>query len=324
MDDPAIEEENMIELHRRRDYRRALSIAITTVVLLVFLYVVYRQWHGGKLDQLKFPVLPFLLSATGMFGLSILLGLFWCLLVRMITGAHLSMAALLHSHFVTWLARYIPGKITQLAGKVIMGENAGYPRGPLIASVYYENALFIGSGISTFLLCLGPSVLKRYLAPALSETWLVLLAILMISILLLSVNALPLVMRRFLKGSGWAGHVIPFRSAVKLFVTYHLTHMAAGAGFYFLLAVITPESSISFFAAIGILTAAHIGGILAFIVPAGLGVRDTILAMLLSGYMPVEQAVLISLITRVWSILADVYVLVTIPVLRLVWKRTAP
>jgi len=78
-----------------------------------------------------------------------------------------------------------------------------------------------------------------------------------------------------------------------------------------------PQTGVPLVDAIGILTAAHIVGVLAFIVPAGLGVRESILALLLVSYMPMDQAVLISLITRLWSTVADSYVLAAVLVFRI-------
>lgn len=307
---------------QRWNPQRGLSAVITTVVLLVFSYVLYQQWRSGQLHELDYPLAPILLSALGMYGLAVLLGIFWCRILRMLSTKRTVISPLMHVHFVSWLARYIPGKIGQIASKVVLSESLGYRRGVLIASVFYENAFFIGSGISTVLLCLGPVSLRRLLPSGWSETWVMVLSLIIVSGLLLFVYFLPPVMHRFLNDRGGVDKPISTGTVMSLFVSYHIAHLAAGLGFYVLLQLLAPQTPVPLIVAIGILTAAHIGGVLAIVVPAGLGVRETILALLLASYMPMDQALLISVLTRIWSTVADGYVLVSISINGLRRSRT--
>jgi len=317
MDGAAVTEKNMMEMLQRWGWRRIVSTAVTALVLLFFVYVLHRQWQAGHFHELKYPIAPILLSSLGMFALAVLLGFLWCWILGLVSGQRVRLRPLFYAHFVSWLARYVPGKIGQVVGKIVLGENIGFRRGDLIASVLYENAFFVGSGISTALLCLGPASLRRILSPALSERWIMVLALALIAGLLLISYLLPVFMRRFLRGRGSIGRAIPAKSVLILFISYHFAHLVAGVGFYFLLTLLVPQTGVPLVDAIGILTAAHIVGVLAFIVPAGLGVRESILALLLVSYMPMDQAVLISLITRLWSTVADSYVLAAVLVFRI-------
>ena len=60
----------------------------------------------------------------------------------------------------------------------------------------------------------------------------------------------------------------------------------------------------------GVLTAcfafAWVIGFLSFLTPGGLGVREGLLSLLLSSYMPAPQATLIALICRVWMLSAEI------------------
>lgn len=301
-------------------WRGIVSPVITALVLLLFVYVLYQQWQAGQFRDLKYPVAPFLLSALGMFGLAVLLGFLWCWILGLISGGKTKVWPLLYAHFISWLARYMPGKIAQVVSKIMLGESIGYRRGALIASTFYENVFFIGSGISTALLCLGPTFLKSALSSELSERWIVIFAFILVAGMLLFSYLTPAIARHFFRDKVAGDRAISAKSTMSLFVAYHFSHLAAGTGFYFLLVSLAPQNSVSLAEAIGILTAAHIGGILAFIVPAGLGVRESILALLLASYMPMDQAVLVSLITRAWSTVADGYVLISVPFIKLARK----
>lgn len=302
-------------------WRSIVSPVITTLVLLLFAYVLYQQWQTGQFRELKYPVMPFLVSALGMFGLAVLLGFLWSWILGLVSGKKTKVMELLYAHFISWLARYVPGKVAQVASKIMLGENAGYRRGALMASTFYENAFFIGSGVSAVLFCLGPAFLKSALSSDLSERWIALFAVILVAGLLLSSYLLPSIARLFVGDKVVGDWAISARSTMSLFIAYHFPHVVAGAGFYFLLAALMPQNSVTLPEAIGILTAAHIGGMLAFIVPAGLGARESILALLLAPYMPVDQAVLVALITRAWSIVADGYVLIAAPFIRLAGRN---
>ncbi|MDE0683809.1 MAG: lysylphosphatidylglycerol synthase domain-containing protein [Candidatus Poribacteria bacterium] len=59
----------------------------------------------------------------------------------------------------------------------------------------------------------------------------------------------------------------------------------------------------------GILTTCYafawIAGFLSFLTPGGLGVREGLLSLLLSSYMPISQATLVALLCRVWILSAE-------------------
>ena len=60
---------------------------------------------------------------------------------------------------------------------------------------------------------------------------------------------------------------------------------------------------------VGVLAACYafawIIGFLSFLTPGGLGIREVLLGLLLSNYMPVPQATLIALLCRVWTLSAE-------------------
>jgi hypothetical protein len=62
---------------------------------------------------------------------------------------------------------------------------------------------------------------------------------------------------------------------------------------------------------------------LAFFIPAGLGIREVSLSLLLSAYVPFGIAVVIALVFRLWMTLSEVFwTLVTLLVCRLASART--
>ena len=55
----------------------------------------------------------------------------------------------------------------------------------------------------------------------------------------------------------------------------------------------------------GIYAAAWTVGFLSVITPGGLGIREGMLSLLLSAYLPSSTATLVALLSRTWSLAAD-------------------
>ena len=66
-------------------------------------------------------------------------------------------------------------------------------------------------------------------------------------------------------------------------------------------------------------------GILAFFVPSGLGVREAVIVLVLSQYMPTAEAIVISLLARLFSTIGDgVVALIYVGLRRTIPKEYRP
>ena len=64
-----------------------------------------------------------------------------------------------------------------------------------------------------------------------------------------------------------------------------------------------------------------VAGLLAIVVPAGLGVRDGVLAWILLGWVPAPSAVVLSLVAHVWLTAGDVLVVLVAAGVRLLDRQ---
>jgi len=78
-----------------------------------------------------------------------------------------------------------------------------------------------------------------------------------------------------------------------------------GLGFAFLVSSIFPLSFEHFFFACGVWIFTNVVGMLAVFAPNGLGVREGVLAVMLASIMPMEIAILLSVLSRVWTLVLD-------------------
>ncbi|MCY3740945.1 MAG: hypothetical protein OXH00_07985 [Candidatus Poribacteria bacterium] len=92
---------------------------------------------------------------------------------------------------------------------------------------------------------------------------------------------------------------------VGILASHILLWSCQGFAFYLFVRSLAPVA----WADAGILTACYafawIVGFLSFLTPGGLGIREGLLGLLLSSYMPVPQATLVALLCRIWMLSAE-------------------
>lgn len=302
-------------------YKTIVGTAFTVAVLAFFAVYLWRHWRSDSLPDLAGSWPWIAASLPGMIGLVLVMAWMWHALLKALGARPPLFPDTLWVHIIAWLGRYVPGKIALFAGKMLLGERLGAPRAVLASSLVYESALFLLSGFSVVLLTLGPLAVSELAGLGQPPAWLPALAVLVVASTLF---ALPAGLRRI-------GALFPaFRAAgvapsagrlAAILAGYHLAHLSAGLGFYLLLGAILPQHGLTVWQAVGVLTAAHIGGIMAVFAPAGLGVRESVMTLLLAPIVGLEPAVSASILARLWSLAADALLLLFLP---LVWlKRPA-
>lgn len=88
---------------------------------------------------------------------------------------------------------------------------------------------------------------------------------------------------------------------------YTISALASGLSLFFIAKAIYPELSYgNIFFVMGAGNLASAASMLAFFAPSGLGVREGIQLTLLSLIMPTELALLVTITTRLWSVMMDI------------------
>jgi uncharacterized membrane protein YbhN (UPF0104 family) len=89
-----------------------------------------------------------------------------------------------------------------------------------------------------------------------------------------------------------------------------LSWTLGGIGFFFFVASVFPVSLSHVLFLAGALAIASILGLGAVFAPSGLGVREGVLVYLLSYVMPASVAVIVSVLTRIWTTLIEIGLIV--------------
>jgi uncharacterized membrane protein YbhN (UPF0104 family) len=207
----------------------------------------------------------------------------------------------------SWLGRYVPGGATWILGKIYFATKLGISKAKLGISSFLEGALQIIVVIisAALMLAIDPHV------QSLGRTWVWLLLAAAIAGL---VVVYPPVFNRVIR-FGYSKvrkqdlaheHLPDTKTIGKGIGAFAVSSVLSGLSFYFVAAAVDPNlnaSSLAFI--IGASNLASALSMLAVFAPAGLGVREGIQLAMLLLVMPAEQALVATVLMRVWSIVMD-------------------
>lgn len=286
MDDPATES----PLKKNRAWRW-FKAAYSVATIAILAWAVITAWPDLQQWNLATLAPGILASVAGWLLMVVLLGQGWSISFTAWSGISLGIRQWAPMQASAWAGRYLPGKVGLLAGKMRACEQ-GASWKHVTASVISEQLAFVATGVALTawaLPLLPPQVAAIVHIPRglISVMLLLPLALLLIPTLL-TLPALP-------ESRSWG---------IKLASWSLLGHLAAGLGFHALLLNTLP-APLPLMVSIGLLAAAHTAGVLAIFAPAGLGVREAVIASALAPMVGWPQAVAITALQRTLVIICD-------------------
>jgi uncharacterized membrane protein YbhN (UPF0104 family) len=277
---------------RSRRVRLALQVGLVVLIFGFLVLTVVNQWseiqdqgvhfHFGWLIP-AIVILPvfYLLSALG-----------WDFILRFL-GHPIGFGRAQVAWGQPLLARYVPGSVLYVLGRVLLSERAGVPRRLTVASIVYEQAISATSAlvVASYFILNHPDL------QGVPLRWAVLLLI-PAAIAVLQPRAFEPLANRVLKAFGREPlpAVVPLRGVLALIAFYSLNWLVVALGIYCVarsvtyipfedLLLVGSAQAVGYFAALASLVA-----------PAGLGVRDAAFAWAVKGALPAKSFALGSLI----------------------------
>lgn len=210
----------------------------------------------------------------------------------------------------TQFAKYLPGNVAHHVGRVVVARPLGGDVPRLSLALVYENLLtaLAAAHLTALLLVLRPvPALEPYL-PSAWRPWLLLAVtlgavagFLMLGLLVAKVQQLrgsPAAMTSTVRAPGPATLLGAYAVAMASF-------LVVGLGFTAMAPVVSPGAGFPYLALCGAFAAAWVIGLLVPGAPAGLGIREGVLLVLLGETMPTTDAVVVIAILRVATTLGD-------------------
>ena len=282
----------------------ALRIGLLVVIVAACVVALWLNWQevSGELRKLSVPVV---LGAFALVTLAQVLTLMgWRVLLEDL-GTHLALPPA-SSVFLVWqLGKYLPGSVWTVVAQAEMGARLHVPRRRMAVVCI----LSIGLAVLTGCL-LGIPAVPRLVdreSQAFSGWWIV-LAVVLGAVLLWPrlLNALIAWGLRLLRREPLE-HELSGRAIALASAWFVAAWVSTGLGTFSLAHSVAPEAPVGplLVTSVGGFALASAAGMFSFLVPAGVGVRDGVLALLLVTLMPLSAATAVVVVARFLAVLAD-------------------
>jgi glycosyltransferase 2 family protein len=280
---------------RSKRVRLAIQLGIAVLVFGFLVLTVVDQWAEIQDKGVHFHVLWLIPAFVIMPCFYALNAIGWDLILRFL-GHKLGWARAQVAWGQPLLARYVPGSVLYVLGRVLLSERAGVPRRLTVASIVYEQALQATSAIvvASYFLIVHPDLQGQPLR------WAILLLIpLLITILHPRVFG-PLanrVLRAF--GREPLPGVMPLRGVVAVMAFYVVNWGVIAVGIYCVARSVSSISPSQILVAGAAQAFGYVAALATLVAPAGLGIRDAAFAWAFKVAAPGDSFAVASLIAIV-------------------------
>jgi hypothetical protein len=277
---------------RSRRVRLAIQIGLAALIFGFLVLTVIDQWAEIQDEGVHFHVIWLVPAIVILPLFYVFSALGWDFILRFL-GHRIGVGRAQVAWGQPMLARYVPGSILYVLGRVLLSERAGVPRRTTIASIVYEQAISATSAIivASYFVINHPDLQGQPLR------WVVLLLI-PAAIAILDPRVFGPLANKALKAFGREPlpAVVPLRGVVALIAFYSLNWVVVAFGIY---CVARSVTYIPFDDILLVGSAQAIGyfaALITIVAPAGLGVRDAAFAWGLKAALPGNSFALGSLI----------------------------
>jgi hypothetical protein len=307
-------------LSRRQLLRGALTLVVLAAVGYFFARSLADNWAAVRATPVTVDwssVLAVVLFA----GAVPVSGLLWGRMLAGLGGVPVSRSDAIRVQCASWLLKYVPGQVGSVANKVLWAGGRGISRTLVVITFVYENVfLLLGSIVPTIVILAfsnafvdAPDDLVGSLLPV---------AIAMVPLLLVTDRrlfrwAVNLIARRTLHRDVPPEYFLSSRDGLRYQLAFLVPRIVNGVGFVLVTTSFLDVDPAAFVPLAAVYVLAGAVGILAVFVPSGIGVRESVIVLLASRYLPIEQAIIASLLARLYSTLGDAVVALLYGALRL-------
>jgi uncharacterized membrane protein YbhN (UPF0104 family) len=296
--------------------KRILTAAVIVIIFAFLIRNLVTNWSKIPFESLHANVLLIILSFCALIMNFLCYGKSWQQIMRAL-GAPITFSQSIWMIATTQIGKYLPGKVWYMVGRVYIGRQARLDGKKLALSMVLEACLLHVTGGIIFLI-------STLISGNYNIGW-VIISIILISmaLIILHPKILGRVANFFLRilKKPQIESTLTYPQIIKISVYFFGLWIGQVIGFYLLVTAIyqIPLYYVPTLAAV--YTLAWISGSVAVFAPAGLGVREGVMTLMLSPILPMPLAIAISFITRVW---VSIFEILAFFVGVLIQRRTAP
>ena len=302
-------------MSRLKQYKvlwHSLQVLFASTIVFFLVRAIAARWSQIIAFPWRFRAAPL----VGSIILQLVAGLLWAIIwshmvVR--SGCPMQWTDGVRIYAVSNLAKYIPGSIWGYVSRAYLGRDEGLNVVGVGISVVWEVGITV---VASLLLTAATIPVYPWEIP---EPF---LQLVLAVALLCFVGLLPPVFSRWssLLKKQWQPACCPsfrWRDFCLYLVSAFGTHVLVGVAFFLFTRSFVDVDARFWWSFVGLWSFAATAGLLAVLVPYGLGVKEGLLILFLQPFLSIESATLISVASRLWIIAGElVTVLVVLPLFR--------
>ncbi len=275
------------------------------VGIAIFIWIgraLYINWSKIFFEELEFNYVFLILSALFHIGAYAVASLAWKYNLYLL-GEHIQYRDSFEILSLTRLGRYIPGKVWFAMGRAYFARVKGVPQRTVFVSIVLEMILQFWAVILLFLVTGAPSFGQgTQLNPY------VLVVILFLGLVAIHPTVfnktVNFVLNKLKRET--IDFNLTFPKILTLLLLFFLVFLCHGFGFLFLARSFYPVEVATYTILVGVFALAWLIGFLSFVTPAGLGVREGALSLLLREHLPTGIGIIAALLSRIWLTIVEV------------------
>jgi glycosyltransferase 2 family protein len=277
---------------RSKRVRLAIQLGVVFIIFGFLVLTVVSQWSEIQDKGVHFHIVWLIPAFVALPLFYVFSALGWDLILRCL-GYRVGVGRAQVAWGQPLLARYVPGSVLYVLGRVLLSERIGVPRRITVASIAYEQAITATSAIvfSAYFFITHPDLEGQPLR------WAVLLLI-PIAIALLHPRVFGPVANRILRAFGREPlpAVISMRGVIGLLAFYLLNWGLIAVGTYCVARSVSNVSTSDVLTVGSAQALGYVAALATLVAPAGLGVRDAVFAWAVKSAVPGGSFALGSLI----------------------------
>ncbi|HXZ96755.1 MAG TPA: lysylphosphatidylglycerol synthase domain-containing protein [Burkholderiales bacterium] len=287
-------------------FLKSAWLALFVLASLAFLFNYFHQQSDKFTAPLQFSA-PYLVLALAL-QIVFWINAAWCWskIISLTTSVQLPLLVSVSHLALTTLGKYFPGKVWGMAARATLMKQQGIRVNSTLLATFHEQIIFLHAAV--LLSCILVAVLVRT-----EWAWAVgALGILSIPAVMLSQDFMVrlfnfLAPKLWFKGQFESWRSIPRKSYLVLLLAFLGVWLLSGLAFaaiYFTFF----RGDLDARLVSAMLLANAVGntlGFLALFAPGGIGIREAVASGILAGFIPLNDAIMLSLLFRLWMTLSE-------------------
>ena len=292
----------------KRTILRIAAWLVVGLVAILFARALQRDWDNVRDTVMTISWVSWTSILFFVFAV-VVSGVLWGRIVTRLSGQRVTLHDAVRIHAASWLLKYVPGQVGSLVNKISWGSKHGYKKKLIATSVLYENVLMVFASLIL-------SVPLLFVAASKLTDSTIVWALVMIVPMLVVCNQrvfytlLNAVLKIAKRKPLLQNELLTSRQIFANTLYYMIPRILNGIGFVVIASAMFAVTPDMYVPVASIFIFAGIIGMLALFVPSGIGVREGIIVLLMSVYIPADQAIVLALVARFFTTIADLGVLV--------------